>query len=406
MADSIIEKLQQSAEKALQSSSINEAMQHLAKAFTLFTQESSRLQTAYNSLQNNFQSVNKELQTTSTYLQSILQNIDQGIVFINTEKVITLYNIAAENILKKNSEELFLKRYDYFFPDDFFGFSLSNALKYHLSLSVRYITLKSSNTLPIEIEIETNFINQKNQQGLFIFLKDISQLQQLQMIAKRNDRMKKLGEMTTTLAHEIRNPIGGIRGYASLLYRDLEGLTSLQTMVKNIIDSTKGLEKLVTNVLFFAKPIQIEPKTCDLSQIVLKAVQFMKVDPNFPEKTQFETHISHRPLLAPVDEQVLYRALLNLVVNAYQSMEGEGKITLSLLKRDHNALLTIADTGKGISTEDLHKIFTPFFTTKSRGHGLGLSEANKIIQAHNGRIEVHSQENKGTTFTITLPLRR
>jgi signal transduction histidine kinase len=117
-------------------------------------------------------------------------------------------------------------------------------------------------------------------------------------------------------------------------------------------------------------------------------------------------HIPDAPLLAPIDTEALKSALLNLIFNAFHAMPNGGILTLSLLKMETSYQIAVTDTGVGIEEEHLKNLFAPFFTTKQMGNGLGLVEAQKIVQAHFGAIDVRSRIGKGTTFTITLPLKR
>lgn len=418
----LIQQLQQSADAALKSENIEEAMKHLTQAFSLFSKEAEKLQSAYAKLKEQFLKVNHELEKTNLqllqkvsefdtvthYLNNILKNISQGILFITLDGTISTCNEAAEKILSRKTGTTLFKSFRHLFPDDFFGFSMADALRFGLSQRLNYITLSSSEGQKREVEISTSFVyeGRKEYRGIIIMLRDITELQRLQLIAKRNDRMKELGEMAATVAHEIRNPLGGIRGYATLLHRDLEGSSPLQEMAAYIIEGTKALERLVSTVLHYARPLQIQTKTVDLASLLRKTCKFIKADPSLPEKVKIELHIAHEPLYAPIDIEAFRSALLNLILNAFQAMPHGGTLTLSLIKRDLFCVITISDNGAGIESKDLEQIFSPFFTTKKKGTGLGLSETYKIIQAHFGTIDVRSELHRGTTFTITLPLRR
>lgn len=408
MSDSILEQLQKTAEKAIKSETIAEGMQHLAKAFSLFSQEAARLKLSYERLQKDSYAVNKRLEKVSLYLGTLLKNISQGILFINRDKVITIYNVSAQKILKIEEEKLLFKSYEYSFTDDHFGFSIQNSLMYGLSRKTSYMTLINHKKEKVEVEISANYVHDADpeHQGLVLMLQDITEKQQLQLIASRNERLKELGEITASVAHEIKNPIGGIRGYATLLYRDLEKYPEMQEMAEQIIEGTKSLERLVTTILQFSRPVQICLKSVDLVELIRKLCKHIKVDPACPDHVQVQTHLFQESLIAPVDADALYAALLNLVMNGYQSMPNGGVITISMIKRDLFCVITISDTGSGIAEKDRDKIFSPFFTTKSKGNGLGLSETQKIIQAHGGRIDFHSRPLQGTTFNITLPLKR
>lgn len=350
-------------------------------------------------LQELFQTVNQELGTGAHLLHPILERISDGVLFIDLEGTVLILNDSAQKLLNVQSEKVQFKKFWTFFEDDSFGFSMKEALKFGISHRLLYRK---------EMEISTRFIYEgaKIYHGMLLILRDLSEKKKLQFVANRNDRMKELGEIAATVAHEVRNPLGGIRGYASLLYQDLKENPYLQEMAQFIIEGTKSLEKIVNAILTFSKPVQIEPQTHDLGAFLKKLGRFIKVDPAFPPPVKLFMHIPDSPLLAPIDPEALKGALLNLVFNAFQAMPYGGDLTISLLKMDSSCQICVTDTGLGIEEEQLKNLFSPFFTTKQMGNGLGLVETQKIVQAHLGTIEVRSIVGKGTTFTLTLPLKR
>ncbi|MBU6446800.1 MAG: two-component sensor histidine kinase, partial [Verrucomicrobia bacterium] len=327
------------------------------------------------------------------------KNISDAILFIDLEGTITLFNTAAHKILQVMPDDALFKKFGDLFPDDLFGFSMKEALKFGISHKLLYRK---------EMEISTTFVYEgpKIYHGMIVVFRDISEKQRLQLIANRNDRMKELGAMAATVAHEIRNPLGGIRGFAALLFRDLEEYAHLQDMAGQILEGTKSLEKIVSTILHYSKQIEIQPQTLDLGAFLKQVGKFVKVDPAFPAHVKLALHVPDAPALVPFDPIALKSALLNLIFNAIQAMGQGGELTISLLMMASSCQLTIADTGVGIAEEQLSKLFSPFYTTKKGGNGLGLVETQKIIQAHLGAIEVRSKVGKGTTFTITLPLKR
>ncbi len=406
MSDHILQQLQLSADSALKSQTVQEGVQHLSRAFALFSEEAARLKIAYSKLQERFETVNQELGLKAAnltrvtgYLNNILKNISDAILFIDLEGTVTMFNDAAQNLLKIKSEQALFKKFWETFQDETFGFSMREALKFGISHKLLYQK---------DREISTTFVYEgpKVYHGMILVLRDISEKQKLQLIANRNDRMKELGQMAATVAHEIRNPLGGIRGYASLLYRDLKEEQNLQEMAGYIIEGTKSLEKIVSAILHYSKPIQIQPRTLDLGAFLKQIGKFIKVDPAFPSNVKLGMHIPDSPLLAPFDPEALKSAMLNLIFNAFQAMPHGGELLISLLKMDSLCQISVADTGVGIEADQLNHLFSPFYTTKMGGNGLGLVETQKIIQAHFGEIHVRSQMGKGTTFTITLPLKR
>ncbi|MBX7066851.1 MAG: PAS domain S-box protein [Parachlamydiales bacterium] len=406
MTDPILQELQQAAKLALKSESVQEGVEHLSRAFNLFSEEAARLKNAYSKLQERFQTVNQELAAKASnltrltgYLTNILKNISDAILFVDLEGTITLFNTAAQKILNKDAESVLFKKFWEVFQDDTFGFSMRESLKFGISHKLLYRK---------EMEISTTFVYEgpKIYHGMIVVFRDISEKQKLQLIASRNDRMKELGEMAATVAHEIRNPLGGIRGYAALLFRDLEDQVGLQEMAANILEGTKSLEKIVSAILHYSKQVEIQPQTLDLGAFLKQVGKFVKVDPAFPSNVRLSLHIPDAPALVPFDPVALKSALLNLIFNAIQAMGQGGELTISLFMMASTCQIAVADTGVGIEEEQQSMLFSPFYTTKKGGNGLGLVETQKIVQAHLGAIDVRSKKGKGSTFTITLPLKR
>jgi signal transduction histidine kinase len=240
---------------------------------------------------------------------------------------------------------------------------------------------------------------------VLILFKDITEIRRLQRFASRSDRMKELGEMAAQLAHQIRNPLGGIKGFASLLKRDLASHPPMQQMAQAIIEGTDSLNAIVTQVLDYARPLQPHFEKINLLNLIediQKYVEAQEVQQRHNIKFFMHTALTQAWITA--DSQLLRLALMNLITNAIQAMPQGGNLTLSIQKKRHHFILTVSDTGVGISKENMNKIFSPFFTTKPQGNGFGLAEVFKVIQEHDGSIKVSSLEGKGTSFTIKLPL--
>jgi PAS domain S-box-containing protein len=422
MSELLFLQLQEAANKALTSENVEEGMKHLSNAFALFSKEAGRLKNSYDRLRERFDSLNSELEhsnnelrqknrelnTLNNYLDSLLKKISQGILFIDTEGVVTTFNEEAQKIVGLEENELIFQKFSEVLDDNFFGFSVGKSLKMKLSYPSLIKTIRLKSEEEKHIELSTSYLDKSISpcEGIIIIFKDVTQIQKLQIIANRNERMKELGEMAAVVAHEIRNPLGGIRGFASLLYRDLEETKHLQEMAKYILEGTKTLERLVNNILHYTRPVEAKFETVDICKFIRDLCHFAQADPTLSKEVVMEYHIPEDRIIVSIDQGLFHSALLNIIVNAYQSIEGRGRITLSLLKNNDNCNITVSDTGAGIEAKDLEKIFTPFFTTKKRGNGLGLSEAFRIVQAHGGTIDVRSKTICGTTFTINIPISR
>ncbi|MBM3184310.1 MAG: hypothetical protein FJZ64_03285 [Chlamydiae bacterium] len=313
--------------------------------------------------------------------------------------------IASEMALKffSLSEEATLHHlYWDLFEDDFFGFSMKEALNFGIPQRLIY---KSHRFL--ELEISTTFtFSDPRFQGMILIAKDLTEKQKLKKQISRNEEMKDLGENTAQIVHEIRNLLGGMRGFASLLEKDLHEAPPLQMMASSIIEGVKLLEKLSASILHYARPIQVHPASKEVGAFLKEFAKFIKVDPAFPRQVKMELHIPNDPVLLPLDPEAMKSALLNLAFNAIQAMPNGGVLSISLFKLEGCCQISITDTGVGIAPELLSCLFSPSFTTKKKGNGLGLVETKKIVQAHFGTIDVRSMIGKGSTFTITLPLKR
>lgn len=404
MSDHILHELLHSRELALKSSTLQEGLSQLTRAFSLFSEETQKLKSTHSKLQEELETVNEELAKLKeksnrfeTYLGHITTNVSEAVLFINLDGTISICNKAAIKLLKINGDPIRENFWDVF-QDETFGFSMREALTF--GITHRHVFRN-------DMEISASFIYEgpKKDHAMMLTLKDLTENQELKRVSNRNNRLKELGEMAATVAHEIRNPLGGIRGYASLLFRDLENSPNLQEMAGVIIEGTKNLEKIVSAILHYSKPIEIEFKTLDLGAFLKKLGKFIKVDPAFPTNVTLALHIPNHPFLVPFDERALKSAMLNLIFNAFQAMKNGGELTISLLKLESSCQISVTDTGIGILEEQLDLLFSPFYTTKKRGNGLGLVETQKIVQAHYGRIETRSKPNIGTTFTIILPIR-
>lgn len=410
--------LQETTSAVKNASTAQEKASYLDQAFELFKQETEKLAAAYWNLQKKFEAVNVELQTSNeklnkkvvelnfitNYMDSILNQMSQGLVFVDLTGTITTYNKAAEELIGVNSERVLLRSFWSIFPDELFGFSLRKALGSKATPNIIFATIKGRNNESREVEVNTNFIQQNGAQGIIILFRDITELRQLQIIASRNDRLKELGEMAAMVAHEIRNPLGGIKGFASLLERDLKEHPEMAKMAGYIIEGTNTLNRLVNAILNYSRPVQLRLESTNLVALMNELVEHILADSSISPTIKIGVEASKQEITAPTDPAIIKGAILNLVVNSIQAMPDGGRISIVVDEALGHAIIQVVDTGVGISPENLNKLFSPFFTTRSEGNGFGLAEVHKVVQAHGGTIEAESIISQGTSFTLKLPL--
>ena len=218
---------------------------------------------------------------------------------------------------------------------------------------------------------------------------------------ERRKRLAALGEMAAGLAHEIRNPLGGIQLYANLLKKDLTGQLEQLQIVDKIIMGVRSLDALVTDVLAMTHTVEPKFAAMDLVQVVGTAVEL--VQPQLAEKQSQVSIHSPASLEMFGDPNMLQRAFLNLIRNAVDAAGQGGQVFIDLNRKQKYILMQVADTGPGIDSEITDRIFNPFFTTKDTGTGLGLSIVHRIIEAHDGTIKVGNAPAGGANFTLKFP---
>ncbi len=234
------------------------------------------------------------------------------------------------------------------------------------------------------------------------------QLERAQIEARRSERLAALGQLSAGLAHEIRNPLGVIKGSAETLNRKLENSNPLASELAGYISSeVNRASALVTRFLDFARPLRLETRP---QQVTLLLDQALK---SVAEQWQGGKVAVHREyqedlLLVPLDENLCEQALVNLVQNAYEAMGSEGgalRVQASAVQSNgrHGVEIRLKDTGPGVPTEMREQIFNPFMTTKTTGVGLGLSIVSKIVDEHRGTIRLENSDGNGACFVIFFP---
>lgn len=333
--------------------------------------------------------------TTDDFI-TLTDNLLQGIIRIRYhDGLITAFNAKACNMLSLKKEDILNTHFLKHLTDSFFGFSIQKALNEKIFNSFAknpYINQNMQN-----FEVSCCF----GRDSLIINIQDLNE-------DKANKRLKDLGSMTAMLAHEIRNPLGGIKGFASLLRKDLEKMPHMRQMAELIIDGTDNLNNLVTHILNFAHPLKMKFIEVNLIEMALKLKKSIEVDEKLQnqlknQKINFQIKSLKKSICLAADAELLRSCLFNLIINAIQAMPMGGNLTLLLDENEQHVIIEVIDEGIGISEENLKKIFSAFFTTKEDGNGFGLLEVNKVVQAHKGTIEVNSKVNSGTTFTIKIP---
>ncbi len=230
--------------------------------------------------------------------------------------------------------------------------------------------------------------------------KEIETMHRTQM--SRAEHLATLGELATGLAHEIRNPLAGIAGVIEIIGRDLPASSPAREMVKDVRQEINQINRILTDLLETARPHPPLMMRSNLNTTVEHAVMLARQQ---VLSQPIKIELQKAPELPEVehDSDQIHQLLLNLLLNAVQSLEGSGKVKVEIGSLDDCARVIVSDTGRGIPENQLAQIFRPFYTTRGNGTGLGLSLAKRIVEEHHGRISVTSVVGKGSKFEVLIP---
>src|SRR5687768_8556622 len=232
------------------------------------------------------------------------------------------------------------------------------------------------------------------------------------------DRLAAVGEMAAVMAHEIKNPLAGIEVLAGLLRRKAPDNPDVQSLVGDIINEAKMANAIVQEVLAFVRPVRLQVDRTSLADAIASAI-VMADGKSSRGNIVVDTALPADLPLLGADQHQLQQVFSNLLINAYEALEGRGRIDIAariartsaegaLLPDGHTPVATVvvdvSDDGPGMPADIAEKIFNPFFTTKAQGTGLGLAVVRKIVDAHDGRIDMTTQDGRGTRFRVTLPV--
>jgi len=228
------------------------------------------------------------------------------------------------------------------------------------------------------------------------------QIRQAEEAVRRSDRLAALGQLSAGLAHELRNPLGTIRGSAEMLTRSVSAENEVAREVAGFVSSeVDRANSLITRFLHFARPLELRPDIADLTQTIDRAVA--NVERETPGIAIYKNYTPEIPPFS-FDAELMERVLYNLILNAAQATSPGGAVTVKTRAEAGMAEISVIDRGSGIDAKNLGAIFNPFFTTKPQGVGLGLAIVSKIIDEHGGKIAVESEPGKGSVFQVLLPM--
>ncbi len=231
-------------------------------------------------------------------------------------------------------------------------------------------------------------------------------IKRLEEKIKTQERLVFLGEVTSSIAHEIRNPLASISGSIELLGKQLyDRLNEKQVqLMRAVVDESDRIKRIFSGLLDYARLSDLQLEMVVLEEFLNQVLLLMVHQPDYSQAVNVHRGYEGRNIRLKIDPEAMKQVLMNVITNAYQAMPEGGDLRIDVYRKRSEVVLTVADTGIGMDAKTISQLFAPFKTTKPNGTGLGLAEAQKIVSQHGGRIVVNSQKGKGTRVEIILPL--
>jgi two-component system sensor histidine kinase HydH len=348
-----------------------------------------------------------QLKKIEDFSERLISTLPVGIITIDQDGYISTCNKAVTDIFKVNEDAFIGKKYLDILDEKLcrlIGAGFENPMTMKEEPSYNEITITDMKNGLREVLCCCMSVrsteNNGNTENVVLLLQDFSEINRLKNQLQRSERLAALGKVAAGVAHEIRNPLSSIKGLAYLIKKsmdnDSEGEMRLDLMVREI----ERLNRSITELLDFAKQDQLTKNTYDLCTIIFEAVELVNND---IAMKNIDIVTSCESVIIDIDGDKVKQVLLNLLLNAIQSVESQGRVNISLVLDGNFAVCTVEDSGAGIDEDVLGKVFDPYFTTKNNGSGLGLALSSKIIEAHQGTIKLENREQGGCIATLKLP---
>lgn len=351
------------------------------------------------------------------YYATVIDSVGDGVIVVDQGGTITLYNPAAEEITGFSRRQALGSSFEKLFSQETTLLEMvSKTIRTGITISDNdnVMIRTTGKVIPVGVTCYPLTLPNGENIGAILTLRDITYVRELEAAIRQADRLSTLGTLAAGLAHEVKNPLGGIKGAAQLLERELGNESEQREYTGVILRETERIDRIIRELLDLASPRGLELSPVNLHRILGDILQLQKHslgDREISIIANFDPSIP--PLMA--DGEMLTRLFLNLILNGVEALGESGRLTVTSRvvsdyrmaqneRQSRMVAVEISDDGPGIPLEDLENIWTPFFSTRNGGTGLGLTICHKIVSEHRGLIKAESQPGHGTRFIVLLPL--
>ncbi len=351
------------------------------------------------------QATKAALENMELYTDNLIHSMPAGLISIDEQRRIVSVNSKAQDLFGRNEAEMLGQRLQQLVGDE--ECPLAPLLKAGQEFVDQPMECLQQGGKEIPLKVSASRLRDRDGQfrGMVLILRDQREIRAMEQALERSRRHAALGLMAAGIAHEIRNPLGTLRGFAQYFSRSKNGDDKTHEYAELMIGEVDRLNRTVSALLQFSRPREAEIAPVDFGELLQRTIVFLQPDAD-NQQVQLKLTMPNPELSWPVDGDLLQQVLLNLLQNSLAATSSGGEIEVGAEQRGESLHLWVADTGCGLTTEDQAKMFDPFFTTRKEGTGLGLAMVQQIVEQHNGRVTVETQPGQGTRITLVLPKQR
>jgi two-component system, NtrC family, sensor histidine kinase PilS len=348
----------------------------------------------------------QDLAELQAFNSRIIESIHSGLVTTDTHGSILSFNRAAEDTMGYKALQVINKNFFDIFGDlsQHVEFGKASGLPHR---PIRFtVNCQSANKKMMHLGVTACPLADETgaTTGLVFSFQDLSEIISLEQEIRRRDRLAAMGKMAAGIAHEIRNPLAAMRGSIQVLRSELELSEDQDYLMQIVLRESDRLDRIVSDFLSYARPSQLKPTPFDLVAVVTESISLLRHSRELSDRQTVVLEAVEPNIYFIADQNQIRQVIWNLIRNALQAMPAGGKLLVKVSRWENKGVqIEFQDTGVGMTTEDMERLFEPFNSSRPGGTGLGLAIVYQIINDHNGKIDVQSQPQQGTKITIQLP---